>query len=294
MEIPKKPGVLMVRNARGETSRFSLARFVRDATARASSRQAAVADGRRLLRAARRTRLDVLTTDDIRHWIAERDPLVFAHRRTLRELRFDRRWQYEDPALGRIAALAASIAPTNGALLTELFLDAFVAGAGNVLFQQRGDDEDDEEKVTPRADVELRFGDIVDGIMPADADYSTFGSAGKVQVPDPTRPGQTFFLFIGGDETASRLAWPRPPGPVKCDTPFTVYLSYYRDAPGCAGVDFRAVVRGALLYAVEEGVRRCITSPCERALSRFLYASWGCGLDMAVASVRIEVVCLAS
>jgi hypothetical protein len=57
------------------------------------------------------------------------------------------------------------------------------------------------------------------------------------------------------------------------------------------GVNFRAVVRAALLYAVEEGFRRCRTSPCKDAVSTFLSASWGCGLDMAVASVQIEVVC---
>jgi hypothetical protein len=282
----------VVRNTIGERRRFSVQRFVRDAVLRGQSREAAAASGRRLLQAARRAGAAVITTDDIRHWILEGDPLVFAHRRGLRQIRFDGSVRYLDPELGRIAALASAIAPTNGALLTELFLDWFAPGAGNAVFLSRQDDGDeDQEKVPSVADVELRFGDVVDRIMPPDADYSKFGAAGKGFVPDPADPRQVFFLFIGGDDTVSTLAWPRPPGPVECDKPFLVYVSYYRNAPGCVGVNFRAVVRAALLYAVEEGFRRCRTSPCTDAVSTFLSASWGCGLDMAVASVQIEVVC---
>ena len=267
----------IVRNTIGVYSRFSVSRFAADAVLRGDDRRSAIASARRLLRDLRRAGVLVVTTDDIRHWILEQDPLVFQHRRHIRETDFTGRSRYRDSLLARIADLAGIVDALNGALLTELFLDYFVPGAGNAVFLRRDDgDEEEKEKVTPLPDVELRWGDIVDQIMPRDADYTRFGSAGSVTAPDPADPRQTFFLFIGGDDTVSTLAWPRPPGPVQCDKPLLVYVSYYRNAPGCAGVNFRSVVRGALLYAVEEAFRQCRTSPCTDAMTRFLYAVWGC------------------
>ncbi len=282
--------LLFVRNTIGQRSRFSVQRYTEDAVRGGDRRPRALRRGRRLEADLNRAGAVEVTTDDIRHWTREQDPLVFAARRRVRDVRSGE-MHWVDPRLGRIARLAAAVAPVAGPLLTELLLDYFVPGAGTVALLR---DDEEKQPVTKRDDVELRYGDLVDEIMPQDADYSRFGSTGGSTVPDTSGRQQTFLIFISPDDTAGTLVRPKPPGPIRCDTPFVVYVSYYRNAPGCVRVDFRSVVRGALLYAVEEGVRRCLTSPCTDARARFLSASWGCGFDQAVASVLIEVTCLAT
>jgi hypothetical protein len=283
-----------VRNIAGVRSRFAFDRFVRDEVLRGNDIASARAAGRQLLRDLRRAGVDFVTTDDIRHWLFERDPLVFTHRRAVRARAADGTWRFIDPALGRIAALAETFLPLDAPLVTELFLDHFRPGASEVRLRVPDDEEAEKEKVPPVADVELRWSDIADGLMPRDADYTGFGSAGKPALPlDPAETRQAFFFFIGADDTVSTLTSPKVPAPIRCDTAFLVLQRYYRSAPGCTGVDYRSLVRAALLYAIEEAFRLCRTSPCTRAVPRLISASWGCGLNHAVASVDLEIVCVA-
>ncbi|MCI0432315.1 MAG: hypothetical protein L0271_01510 [Gemmatimonadetes bacterium] len=286
-----EPCIPMVRNTVGELTRFSVDRLARGLPG--PSPESRVRAARRFGKDLSRDGAPLITTDDLRHWLLERDPGVLAHRRCVRERTFDGRWRYVDARLGRIAALAETIAPETGDLLTELFLDYFRPGSGSVAFLDDREGDGEKPKVAPVDEVELRWGDLANAIMP-DADYTRNGSAGKVRIPDPSDPRQQFFFFVGGDDRLDTLVWPRPPGPILCDTPFIVSERYYRNAPGCAGVVFRTLVRAAFLYTIDEAFRLCRTSPCRDALPKLLFAEWGCGRDTAVAAVDLEVVCLAT
>jgi len=278
-----------VRNTAGEVSDFALDRFVRDAVVRGESLEAARAVGRQLLADLRRARVHLVTTDALRHWILERDPLVFARRRRVRA-RGAAGWRYLDPALGEIAALAELPSLHGSRLATELFLGYFRPGAGEVMAQAAPDPE----RAPPLEDLEEQLGDIADGIeWPEAPDYSRWGSVGPTMaLPDPTDGRKQLFLFIRSDGTVTRLRKAGIPDP-GCDEPFLLDANWFRSAPGCANVDFRAVVRACLLQGLAEAFRACQPSRCERAIPKLLHACWGCGSDTASAHAVLEVRCTA-
>jgi len=286
-------GIPTVRNTLGERTPFALDRFVRDAVLRGEDMESAREAGRQLLADLREARADIVTTDAIRHWLLERDPLVFARRRCLRERDLAGRWRYVDPVLGAIAALAEAVAPEGGRVLPELFLDYFQPGAGAVLFQEEPDERAPMEKVPNLTELEDQLGDVADRIFP-EADFTGRGSSGTlVWDLDPAETRKRLFYYVFPDDTPQRYVG-RPGILPACDERWLLFVEYWRDAPGCVNVDYRALVRAGLLQAIAEAFRICRPTRCERAVPRILYASWGCGGVGAFAYLQLEVTCLAA
>jgi hypothetical protein len=71
-------------------------------------------------------------------------------------------------------------------------------------------------------------------------------------------------------------------------------MHYGRAAPGCAGIDYRAITRVAVLQAIAAAFRVCMRTPCDRPRYKILEVSWTCGSDVATAFLRMEVMCLAT
>jgi len=235
--------------------------------------------GRQLLADLDRAGVDVVTTDAIRHWMAERDPLVFARRRCVRRRDADGRWRYLDPMLGAIVALAGSVAPRVGSILTELFLDLFRPGAGNVLFQDSPDDGG-EEKAPPVEELEEQFGELADSAFPDGADFSRPGGVGR-SVDPADETGKRILVFISADDTIDRLIL-RPGVRPGCDERWVLYMYYGRTAPGCARVDYRSITRAAILQAIAYAFRICRLTRCEQPVFKVLDVSWACGADGAI------------
>ncbi|MGH7332266.1 MAG: hypothetical protein ACREKS_05845 [Candidatus Rokuibacteriota bacterium] len=279
-----------VRNTIGERTQFSLDRLVRDAVIDGNEVEAARATGRQLLADLDRAGVDVVSTDAIRHWLAERDPLVFARRRCIRRADGDGRPRYLDPVLGAIAALAESAAPRVGPIVTELFLDHFRPGAGDVLFQASPDDTR-KEKAPPLDQLEDPFGELADAAFPDDADFSRPGGVGK-RVDPEDETGKRLLVFISADDTLDLLIL-RPGVRPGCDERWVLYVYYGRTAPGCAGVNYRSITRAAILQAIAYAFRVCRATPCEQPVFKLLEVSWACGADLANVFLRMEVMCLA-
>jgi len=286
-------GIPTVRNTVGERPPFALDQFVRDAVVRGDDLEKAREAGRQLLDDLREAEAGIVTTDAIRHWLLERDPLVFARRRCLRERDLAGRWRYADPVLGAIAALAETVAPEAGRLLTELFLDYFRPGAGEILFQQEPDERTPGEKAPDLEDLEDQFRDLADGIaFPDPPDFTGRGKSGTIRKIDPAGTEKNFSVVVFRDDAIIRF--PIRPVPPECNERWFLLAVYSRDAPGCVNVNYEALVRAGLLQAIAEAFRLCRPSRCERAVPRLLYASWLCSEDTAKAILQLEVTCVAA
>jgi hypothetical protein len=290
----EKWGIPTVQNTAGERTPFSLDRFARDAVVRGEDLEVARAAGRQLLADLRHVRARVVTTDSIRHWLMERDPLVFARRRKLRTRDLRRRLRYADPVLGAIAALADVAAPRNGRLITDLFLDYFRPGAGDILFQETPDEKEPREKAPDTDELEAQLGDVADGVDFTDADFTRPGFLGWEDF-DPYAPDERrkrFFFYVKSDDSLDRFAV-RPGRPVDCGERWLLFTTYFRMNPGCVNVNFRALVRAALLQAIAEAVRLC-PPRCKRPVPKLIFGSWACGADIASVRLDLEFACLAA
>ena len=288
----EKSGTPTVQNTAGERTPFSLARFARDAVLRGEDLEVARAAGRQLLADLRRARARVVTTDGIRHWLLERDPLVFARRPWLRARDLRGQLRYADPVLGTIAALADIVAPRNGRLVTDLFLDYFRPGAGDILFQEAPDDKTPKEKAPDAAELEAQFGDVADGVDFSDADFTRPSFLGWEDFDPyaPDEPRKRFFFYVKPDDSLDRFAV-RPGRPVDCGERWLLFATYFRMNPGCVNVNFRALVRAALLQAIAEAFRLC-PARCKRPVPKLIFGSWACGANIATARLELEFVCL--
>jgi hypothetical protein len=292
----RKRGIPTVRNTVGEHTLFSLDRFVRDAVLRGDNLERAREAGRQFLADAREAAADIVTTDGIRHWLLERDPLIFARRRCLRERDLAGRLRYTDPILGAIATLAETVAEDDGRLLTELFLDYFRPGAGDILFQDAPDERTPREKAPDVADLEKQLRDVADGIaFPERPDYTGPGGSGPfIDFLDPGETRKRLFSCVLPDDTLDRFIG-RPGILPKCDERWLLFADYSRKAPGCVNVNYRQLVRAALLQAIAEAFRVCrLLRRCEAAMPKLLHARWFCGSDIASARLTLEVVCMAA
>jgi hypothetical protein len=281
----------IVQNTLGERAQFSLDRLVRDVMRDGMDLEAARAAGRQLLADLDCARVDVVTTDAIRHWLAERDPLVFARRRGVRARDADGRWRYLDPVLGRITALADTGGPRVGPIVAELLLDYFRPGAGDVLFQDLPDGTM-AEKAPKLEELEGSFGALADDLLPTGADFSRPGMAGTIVSP-PNETGKRVLVYISANDDIDRDVV-RPGVLPGCDERWVLYLDYGRTAPGCAGIDYRALTRAAIIQAIAYAFRLCRRNPrCNQADVRLLHAVWTCGSDLANVGLRLEVRCVA-
>jgi hypothetical protein len=282
-----------VRNTVGEHTLFSLDRFVRDAVLRGDSLERAREAGRQFMADVREAGVDIVTTDGIRHWLLERDPLIFARRRCLRERDIAGRLRYTDPILGAIAALAETVAEDDGRLLTELFLDYYRPAAGAVLYQETPDGVSGPrgEKAPDVAVLEKQLRDVADRIFP-EADFTSPGRLGTYRTLDPGATQKQFSFVVSQDDTV--LRFPIRPVLPACDEPWLLLTIYSRNAPGCVNVNYRQLVRAALLQAIAEAFRVCrLLRRCEAAMPQLLYASWLCGADGAKVVLQLEVRCVA-
>ncbi|MCI0433132.1 MAG: hypothetical protein L0271_05705 [Gemmatimonadetes bacterium] len=283
--------VPIVRNTAGRESAFSVDRYARDAVTRGDPLDAARAAARQLLSDLQHADVTVATTDAIRHWILERDPSLFTLRACVRVRDAAGTLRYVDPALGSIAREAELASPVRGPFLAELFIDYFRPGAGNVLFQDAGD-SGGEEKPPDLADLERDLGDLVNRLeFPDTPDFTGTGESGKrvdesSEDPLPKR----FHLTVDGGGLVRRFS-ARPGIRPVCAEPYLLFTKYYMKAPGCAGVNYRALVRAGLLQAAAEAFRLCRPSGCTTAMIRLIHVSWACGSDLASAFIQFEVVC---
>ena len=118
---------------------------------------------RQLLGDLRAARLAELHTDDIRHWLAERDPLTFDRRRILRTGASE--FDYADKGLGRLRELAVAWAGDHGRLIHDLHVAHFRPGAPIPLplHAQVGKDESADEPEAPDLEtLEEEFGRLAD------------------------------------------------------------------------------------------------------------------------------------
>jgi hypothetical protein len=107
---------------------------------------------------------------------------------------------------------------------------------------------------------------------------------------DATGRRTGFNVLTGADGHLHRTG---PTWSPRCDQPFMVEAMYLQPAPGCVGMDYRALMRASILHAIAEAFRRCVPSRCEQAVSKIVYASWACGSNTASGYVQIEVRCTA-
>jgi hypothetical protein len=283
--MPKRR-IPIVRNSSGVRSRFSVNRYASDAIIAGTDREAAFARARRLLKDLLRNRATVVTTDDLRHWTLEQDPLVFAHRRGLRETNFDGSRRFVDPGLGRIAALAALIAPRSGRVLTELFLDYFRPGSGDVLFLMAPDD-----KAPPIGELEGSVAGADAILYPGRPDFSKPGQAGTPVADVFTDRRKRFLYYIQPDDSADRTGFQpgRLPG---CSPEIWLFrMEYMRMVRGCANVQYERLAREARIQAFAEMFNKLCPRNCPLPAPKIRHIQWFCDEDVAHVIIFFEVEC---
>ncbi len=284
-----RTGIPLVRNTIGVIERFSVQKYVATVVGEGGAPRPARRDGRRLLRDARRARARIITTDDIRQWREAQDPLVFAHRRTVRERQPDGSWRWVDPRLGRIAALAEAIAPTNGRILTELFIDYFRPGGGEVLFRS-----DDDTPAPTIEELKEKYGGLgaADAfLVPGDPDFSKPGETGTaIELVDD--PRKRFLYYIYPDNAAARNGF-QPGRLPRCRETWLFRVEYMRTAKGCRNVPYKQYVDEGKLHAFDEAIRICRTTKCPAPVPTIKHLSWNCDEDLAHIIFLFEVDCRA-
>ena len=317
---PGPPGVPIVRNSEGVRAPFSLDRFARTLALTGVSLDEARATGRALLADLAATEVREATTDDLRHWLAERDPLVFARRRSLRTRGADGGWRYSDRALGRIAEFADAVAGPLGRAVHELQLDYFRPGASGILFDRAPGEEP--RKAPPLEDLEHQLGDDADaakvldpdqlgsiggsepdggpgpGEDPPDADFTKPGSFGRYRDPwsEWARRWRSWSVYAKSDGTIDGFG--DALGPADCGRPWILYTHLFTHVNRCGGTNFAPHYRAALLQGIAEAYRRCVPTRCEKARVWILYAGWACtdshdGGPLVSVFVHLGVVCTA-
>jgi hypothetical protein len=275
----------IVRNTIGQSSRFSVRRYAADAVADGDDIDTAIARGRRLLRDIRRDGAALITTDDIRHWTFERDPLIFAHRRCLRQDSFDGSRRWLDPQLGRIAALATLIAPRSGRALTELFIDYFRPGAGDLLFFMAP--PDDKAPLVEDLDEQFAGGETI--LYPGRPDFSKPGEAGTRVADVFTDSRKRFLYFVNPDDTVNRTGF-RPGNRPACGESWIFRIEYMRKVPGCTNVQYERFAKEAKLQGFAEMFNVC-QAPCPLPVPTIDHIEWFCDEDVAHVIIFFAVKC---
>jgi hypothetical protein len=180
--------------------------------------------------------------------------------------------------------------PHGSRLVAELVFDHFRPGAVPVAAQAAPEPE----KAPPLEDLEEQLGDLADGLeWPEEPDHSRPGDVGDTYplppLPDDAEGPKTHAVSAGIDDTVRRVHWKEAPA---CGETFHLHASYFTRV-GAGGVDFRAMVRAAILHGIAEAYRVCQPTRCERPLLKVLHACWGSGATEASAHVVLETTCTA-
>ena len=305
----------IVHNTAGIPTPFSIDRFARTHVASGLDLDSARALGRQLLNDLQQTHTAEVTTDGIRHWLAERDPLIFVARRSLFQVSSTGRRTYFDPRLCKIVQISEQIAGGLGLLLHDLHLNYFRPGGG-IMAQEGVDDEEEDEippfpeegetdpleepygqdadhirLITPEELDQLREGTDLDlGTKPEEPDFTKSGKIGSDVFFDNLYEWTIFRRIDGLEDYRGQGREVR----LECGTIWLLYVMFIRDVPDCEGLNFAHDYRAALLRAFAEAFRICRTHSrmCPNAKLWMLYTRWGCDPSVFVFS-QFAVTCVA-
>ena len=285
-------GAPIVRNSRGVESAFSVDRFSAVQVAHGLALEEAWRLARELLVDLNRAGLGEVTTDDIRHWLQERDPHILAARRT------------QDSRLAELAEFCELAGGPSGPLLHQLLVDHFRPGPDGLIFQQKDEDDKKEEippwpeegkddplekpfgadadrikMLTLRELKELRRAKLNDdighlGSKPKDAGFTKSGDDGDpVDITDSGWKSSSLYSFSDGRfrRTCSKTF-------ASCGEVWILDLSYFKNVPKCAGLNWAAAYRATLLRAHAEAFRLCRKNDpkCPDARLWLLRRGWNC------------------
>lgn len=295
-------GIVSVRNAEGSWSPFSVDRLARDLALEGQPLDETRETARLFLAEAQASGVGELETDDVRHWLAERDPMVFVKRRTP-----------VGPArseLDRLANVARALAGDDGLALHLMYVDHFRPGLPPDWSGDSGQQETEKEKKPKWIEGEGPDPDELDGTFGKEADGAKLLDPEKfddwppeegeadVEEPDwkdpdfskPGRRGRYSSRYdedfkdrkattLRSDDGSFTAFGPGGECPVECGETWLLQFEYYEDRQDCNRVDYAAAVRSSLLLAIQEAYRRCQSTSCELVRFRIMYQSWGCSPD---------------
>jgi len=284
---------IRVRNSSGVISPFSVDRFARNAAAGLMQLDEARALARKLLGDINHSGRTLITTDDIRHWVAERDPLVLVSRARLLDER-GKPIRGGDPTLAAILDLARTKDDSLTILVADSLIDYFRPGAGQLL-QQMSEPEDR----PPLDDLEKAFGEEATLLTPKEADFKKTGHAGPDQqhkeIPQNDKDLYEHFYVEDPEKKQKRLILKKAPE-IECGKEFFIRTTGWFAAPKCQNPQYAKWFRETLLYSLAEAARICSTKVprCPRAKVELRRASWQCGSDVASIILTLKVVCSAN